>query len=125
MPNARGNREWLRDVCGPGTRPDWDKPTRTWRVARPHFRKVISALVARHGVIAVCVDIVVTRACGSWCRDARGDECDCSCLGENHGSGTWTAGWVPVSDEWVVENQLVRRWFYAGTPPQASPGPKG
>lgn len=114
LPYARGTRGWLRSVCGTGTRPEFDRARKAWTVARPHFRRIVQAVADRYGSVDVYVDHTVRHACGAMCRNAEGDDCQCSCLGDNHGNGRWHEGWQPVGDEWVVRNERVRRRFRVG-----------
>lgn len=51
LPFAQGTRLWLREVCGPGTQPEFDRARNAWTVARPHFRKVVEALARRCRVL--------------------------------------------------------------------------
>lgn len=122
LPYAEGHRFWLRDVCGSGTRPDFDPVRKVWLVARPHFRRVVDALALRYGVVDVYVDHTVRSACGKLCRDATGDDCTCSCLGDNHGSWTWRREWRRVDDHWLIRNEKMRR-HYRVTAEQVSESP--
>jgi hypothetical protein len=111
LPYAEGTRLWLRDVCGPGTRPEFDRTRKVWLVARPHFRRVVDALALRYGVVDVYVDHMVRSACGKLCQDATGDDCTCSCLGDNHGSHTWRREWHQVDEHWLIRNEKTRRHY--------------
>jgi hypothetical protein len=82
-----------------------------WLVARPHFRRVVEALALRYGTVDVYVDHTVRSACGKLCREAEGDDCMCSCLGDNHGASSWRREWHKVSEHWVVRNEKVRRCY--------------
>ena len=108
LPYAEGTRAWLRKVCGPGTRPEFDRERKAWLVARPHFRKVVDALARRCGTVLVITDHTVRHACGSRCWNAEGDECECECLGDNHGGGLHL-GWHQVGADMAIRNERVRR----------------
>lgn len=124
MPFARGTRYWLREVCGPGTRPEWDRGRGAWLVARPHFRKVVEALARRYGSCEVLVDHNVASMCGAWCRDAEGDECDCACMGENHGGQFWHRAWTKISAEWAVQHKVKRSRFHVTAADVRAPSSK-
>lgn len=114
MPYARGTRGWLRSVCGAGTRPEFDRARKAWTVARPHFRRVVDALADRYGSVDVYMDHTARTVCGKLCWEAKGDDCDCACLGDNHGQGRWRKDWRLVDDYWMVRNEKVRRHFRVG-----------
>jgi hypothetical protein len=78
---SKGTRMWLREVCGPGTRPEFDRERKVWTVARPRFRRVVEALALRYGAVDVYVDHTVRSVCGKLCREAEDDDCTCSYLG--------------------------------------------
>lgn len=114
LPYADGNRHWLRQTCGARTQVKFDRDGKHWLVARGHFRTVIEALAARFGEVEVFVDQTVSTKCGPSCQGAVGDECNCQCLGANHG-GQVSAGWVRVSEEFLVQHETVRiRYFVCG-----------
>jgi hypothetical protein len=103
LPYAKGTRFLLREVCGPGTRPEFDRARKAWLVARPHFRKVVEALALRYGTVPVTTDHTVRHACDSKCWDAKGGECECHCLGDNYGGG-FPRGWHSISGDMAIRN---------------------
>jgi len=65
-----------------------------------YFRQVVEAHAAR---ALVLVELTIRarqshKQCDTRCVEAVGEECVCSCGGENHGSGAWPAGAVLVSN---------------------------
>jgi hypothetical protein len=111
VPYSKGTRLWLREVCGPGTRPEFDRERKVWTVARPHFRRIVEALASRYGVVDVYVDHTVRSTCGKLCREAEGDDCTCSCLGDNHGAHSWRREWHQVDEHWLIRNEKMRRRY--------------
>lgn len=111
LPYRHGTRRWLRSVCGAGSRPEFDRVRKVWLVSRPHFGAVVAALVGEYGAVDVYADHTARSACGALCREAVGDECDCSCLGENHGGQVWRKEWIKLSEEWLVINVKVRTHY--------------
>lgn len=103
MPFRKDNRSWLKEVLGDRIRPNFNKKTRKWEVARSHFGPVVEALADRLGSISVWVDFRSTERCDTRCKAARGRECTCSCLGDNHGDGI-TRGWKLVGDSTMVRS---------------------
>lgn len=111
MPFAAENRAWIHQELGDRVRPEWNKATKHWEIARPHLRTVVDALADRFGTVEVTIDSRVVSRCDSQCRDAGGDECDCQCAGENHGGAAYWRSWIEVGDTTLLEVGLVRRVF--------------
>jgi hypothetical protein len=103
MPYAgRSNREWLREELGRRIRPEWNRAEGRWEVARRHLRALIEALVERFGAVDVYLEFSASEQCDVRCRDAKGDDCTCSCLGLNHrGAAYWNA-WRPVGETTLI-----------------------
>lgn len=113
MPFDRRNRSWLHEQLGDYIRPDWNKRTGHWEIARPHMRAVVEALVNKFGTVKVTIDTRAVSKCDTRCRDAEGDDCDCQCLGENHGGADYWQSWFEVGDTTLLASGLVRRVFHA------------
>lgn len=105
IPYFEGTRFWLREVCGAGTRPDFDRDRKDWTVSRNHLRAVVEALVDRFGEVELIVDQGTNLKCGPSCQNAISDECQCQCLGVNHG-GLVAEGWLRVSEEFLVDTAV-------------------
>lgn len=87
--SARANFDWLKDVCGERTRPEYDRTSKLFMVARPHAIVVLNALVDEYGRVRVVQHGDSTKTCVERCWNARPDtaiECECGCAGTNHGS---------------------------------------
>jgi len=96
------NRAWLLETLGPRIRPAWNKPDRRWEIARPHLRVLVTELAERFGEVDVYLEFSVTERRDSRCRDAQGDDCECSCLGENHGGAAYWKHWIPVGETTLI-----------------------
>ena len=109
MPYQGGsNRWWLHQTLGSRIRPTYDKPTGRWLIARPHFTVLIGALLERFGVVDASVEFSTTQKCDTRCREASGDDCECSCQGEHHGGGLWE-GWIQVGETTLIApGRMVR-----------------
>jgi hypothetical protein len=90
MPNDLGRRRlWLLEQLGERVRPVWLAEQRRWEVARYHLHILAAALAERFGAVDVFLEYGANRICDKRCREALGDDCECSCCGEFHGGGTW------------------------------------
>jgi hypothetical protein len=103
MPNDLGRgRDWLLDQLGSRVRPAWFPNLRRWEVARHHLRTLAFALADRYGAVDVFLEYGANRICDKRCREALGDDCECSCCGEFHGGGAWH-GWIEVGDTVLIK----------------------
>lgn len=124
MPYEPYTRHWLRGVCGPGTRPEFERDALgggTWTVARPHFATVVNALAKKYGEVFVMQDFTEKVTCCDACQRATSDVtmCECSCLGTKHGQqgasvtrSDWTNGTV------YAYHDFTRRTWVATEPPE-------
>lgn len=97
---------------------DYDKEGRFFSVARAHTGPLIAYLGERFGEVKVVQHGGLAR-CVSACWDADPDtswECECSCAGDNHGSGR-PIGRVVVhvgaAGDLAVARAEPRIWIYA------------
>ena len=74
----------------------WDRPSKTWLVARKHHRNLVAGLVRAFGVCYVIEHYLETERCFASCVNATGHECVCSCQGRNHQGGNLYAGWTEI-----------------------------
>jgi hypothetical protein len=103
MPYGDGaNRAWLRDTLGARIRPDWNRTDKRWEVSRTHLMVLAHALADRFGAVDVFLEFSTTQKCDRRCREAVGDDCECSCLGAYHAGGLWGAGWVEVGETTLI-----------------------
>ncbi|QKV74554.1 hypothetical protein [Amycolatopsis sp. Hca4] len=115
MPYSAGNRSWIREICGSRTRPVWNKAERRWEIARAHFRFIAEALADRFGACDVYLDIATRTVCTAACRDARGEECDCSCEGRNHRGLDFMLQWIDLGSVLIgVDVKRVHRRVVRG-----------
>ncbi|HEU5108048.1 MAG TPA: hypothetical protein VFT95_05775 [Micromonosporaceae bacterium] len=109
MPYSRGNRSWLRTALDVAIRPEWNAPARRWEVAKAHLFPLVDALAERFGRVDVFLEFSATERCDTRCRNATGDHCECSCLGEYHGGGLFLDGWVQVGETTLVSPGRLMR----------------
>ena len=85
-PYAKGNAYWLR---GPTTnhRVRWDEQHVAWEVPRSRFDNIVRLCLDRYGEVYVIQTFRPLETCAPACWDAKGHDCECSCMGANHGSG--------------------------------------
>ena len=105
---AEGNREWLIAL---GIRPgDFDRETKTWRIARKHLQGLLKAMLVRWGrPVHVYADFNTKERCATSCQKAKGDECTCSCMGRRHAGGRYLEGWRKVGPYVLVRDEIARQ----------------
>jgi hypothetical protein len=114
MPYSGGtNRAWLQAELG--RRIDLRYVGEgQWEITRPHLRTLVEACAARFGELEVVLDFRTRDRCDTRCQEAVGDDCVCSCLGENHGGAAYWKRWIPVGETALIsDGQIVRRRLLA------------
>ena len=101
LPFREDNRSWLRE--GHQRQPEWNKERKYWVVPSTWFDDVIERSVRRFGGLYVIQAFKTLKKCAPACWRAQGFDCDCSCMGANHGSESG-AGWRVISDTFAVRS---------------------
>ncbi|MCB5910375.1 hypothetical protein [Streptomyces pinistramenti] len=110
MPYQGGsNRRWILEELGARVRPEWNKPAGRWEIARPHLCVLTGALAERFGEVDVYLQFAATERCDTRCQEAQGDDCTCSCMGENHGGAAYWRTWLLVGDTTLVDGARRER----------------
>jgi hypothetical protein len=99
-PFASGNRAWLKNQPK-NKEPQWNKPHKCWELPPSRFNELIAMVLTRFGAIYILQPCREKEVCAPACWDAKGFECQCSCLGAHHGRGHG-AGWFVVSETFAV-----------------------
>jgi hypothetical protein len=96
LPYNAHDAEWLRG--GRRTKPTWVREHSYWEVPKAWFNELVGDCLRRlHGVYVVQL-YRETQKCAPACWNAQGFDCECSCLGVNHGSGSPGGHWHIVSE---------------------------
>lgn len=96
IPYSPNNRVWLKN--GPRKRePDWSKEKKYWELPASRFNELVKMTLNRYGKVYIIQPYREQEVCSPSCIDAKGFECQCSCLGANHGSGNHQ-GWYEVTE---------------------------
>ncbi|MER6778513.1 MULTISPECIES: hypothetical protein [unclassified Streptomyces] len=115
MPYAKGNRAWIHSALSDRMRPEWNRAAKRWEIAKPHLRPLVEALAERFGEVDVYLQFSLLEQCHHKCQTANGDDCTCSCMGENHQGAAYWKRWINVGDDVLVSAErrerhlLVRR----------------
>jgi len=107
--SGNGNYELLKDIRGARTRPEYNRQTKLFEVARDNGDQLIKGLVEEFGTVRVVIHGNSRTTCVSDCWDADPSNawnCVCGCAGSNHGSGHPLGREVEVGLS--VENEHTR-----------------
>lgn len=117
LPYATDNRSWLRN--GRRTNPEWieacgDQPG-YWELPKSWFDDFVDRALARYGKVYIIQPFRAQEICSPACQNAKGHECQCSCMGAHHGAGN-DGSWFDVSDTFSTrwgERELACRLLTA------------
>ena len=100
LPDALIQRDWLRK--GRRRLPKWDAKHQCWEVPKAWFDDVVKRAQARFGRAYIIQPFRRQQKCAPACWNAVGAECECSCMGERHGTGNPSGRWHVVSDTFAA-----------------------
>jgi hypothetical protein len=109
LPFADNNRTWLRD--GRQRSPTWIARDKYWEIPISWFNDFVQRALKKYGKLYVIQPYREQEKCAPACMNATGHECQCSCMGANHGAGN-DGSWFEVSETFATrwgEQQLACR----------------
>jgi hypothetical protein len=95
----RSTRFWLQNVGG--NPPTWNESKSYWEVATKRFNALIPLLFSKYPKVYIIQPFRQQEICASRCWNAQGHDCQCSCMGANHGQGKF-GSWLEVSDTFAT-----------------------
>lgn len=99
LPFADANREWLRD--GKRACPTWVSNLKCWELPKKWFNSFVERAIVKFGRVYIIQPFHEQEVCAPACQNAKGHECQCSCMGEHHGVGN-DGSWFEVSDAFAT-----------------------
>src|SRR5258708_35512814 len=101
LPYSTGNRSWLQ---GTSQRvPEWLPAFKAWSIPKSWFERVLRAAIGKYGSVYVVQPYRTSEKCAPACWNAVGADCECSCMGANHGSANPDGRWHVVSETCAVK----------------------
>lgn len=85
-----------------GRQPEWLLQYMGWEVSQDWFSDLVGHILTRFGKLFIIQPYREQEKCASRCMTAQGHECQCSCMGANHGAGGPDAGWFEVSETFAT-----------------------
>jgi len=101
LPASPNNQYWLKDSRR--NLPEWSKQYHCWSAPKAWFEDTVKRTLDRWGKVYVIQPYRTQQKCAPACWNALGVICECSCMGENHGSGDPSGKWHIVSDAFAVQ----------------------
>ena len=110
LPNIKENHFWLQN--SKRSEPVWDRQYKCWETPKAWFNELVKRLLMRFGKLYIVQPYREQEKCAPACMNAVGHECQCSCMGVNHGSHSSSNDWLIVSDAFATrwgEKELAGR----------------
>ena len=95
LPFADDNFSWLRN--GRRIRPVWNTTEAFWQFPKSWFNDFVNRALDRYLQVYIIQPYREQEKCSPACQNAVGHECQCSCMGQFHGSGN-DGSWFEVTD---------------------------
>lgn len=84
---------------------------KSWKLPLSWLNRFVDGTLDRYGRVYVVQPFREMEKCAPACRNAVGHDCQCSCMGANHGAGDGN-GWFDVSDtfsfRWGPQEAAIR-----------------
>ena len=103
LPYSDNNWAWLRN--GRRAKPTWKDSQKYWELPKAWFNDFVNRALRKYGKVYIVQPYREQEICARACMEATGHECQCSCMGANHGSGV-EKGWYEVSDYFAVRSGI-------------------
>lgn len=83
--------------------PVWDWSERFWEFPKQWFNDFVERSIKSFGAVYIIQPYRDHEICARACMEAQGHMCNCSCMGENHGSG-WHGRWFEISEAFAIRS---------------------
>ncbi len=100
LPYRPENRAWIKGEKR--NNPTWNSAKKHWECPQAWFNDLVDRSLAHWGKLYIIQPHREQEKCAPACWNAMGHECQCSCLGANHGSQSSGGGWFVVSDTFAT-----------------------
>ncbi len=110
LPYSEDNRQWVKN--GHRNKPEWNPKYKCWETPKAWFNDLVKRSLERYNKLYIIQPYREQEKCAPACWNAVGHECQCSCMGANHGSHSSENDWFVVSDAFATrwgERELACR----------------
>lgn len=95
LPFSNDNWSWLKEAGS--VAPTWNRSERCWLTPKSWFNRLVERCLERYGSVYIIQPYNEMEKCAPACMNATHFECQCSCMGANHGAGN-DGSWFEVDD---------------------------
>jgi hypothetical protein len=99
IPIGRNDLRWLQN--GRRASPIWLREFECWEIPKAWFNDFVERALAKYRRLYIIQPYREQEKCAPACFNAVGHECQCSCMGLNHGAGD-DGSWFEVSDAFAT-----------------------
>lgn len=99
LPYEVGNRAWLQNYGR--IHPKWIAEMKCWELPQAWYNDLVNGTLTKWRKLYIIQPYREQEKCAPACWNAVGHECQCSCMGANHGSQNG-GGWYIVSDTFAT-----------------------
>jgi hypothetical protein len=113
LPYRSDNKAWLFGLATGRRKPEvkWSPVEKAWKLPVSWLNRFVDSGLERYERLYVVQPFREMEKCAPACRNAVGHDCQCSCMGANHGAGNG-GGWFDVSEEfsfrWGPQSAAIR-----------------
>lgn len=101
LPDSNTHEKWLKNERR--NNPNWNVKKKCWEIPKAWFNDTVNRCLEKWGQLYIIQPHAAHEVCARTCWEAEGHECQCSCLGEHHGSERPSGRWFEVSDTFAVK----------------------
>lgn len=91
---------WIR--ANRQRKPKWDCRYKCWEAPKSWLNDLVRQVLLGYKKFYLIQPYREHEKCAPACFNAKGHDCECSCMGANHGAGGPGAGWFTVSDAFAT-----------------------
>jgi len=102
LPRRHTNYGVLKGDKPQNRNPEYRSEGDFWEIPYSRLNDIVRILVAYYGQVILMQPVKHRQVCARACMEAAGFECECSCLGANHGSNNMDSSWFEVDDTYAV-----------------------
>lgn len=95
LPFSVDNRAWLSR--GRQRRADWNPKFKCWELPRSAFNELARRIIDRYAQVILIQPYNPEQKCCHACQNAKGLDCECACMGKNHGQGCTDDPWYKIT----------------------------
>lgn len=100
LPYAKNNKLWLRN--NRTRKPSWNQEHKCWELPKAWFNDLVDRSLQQWGQIYIIQPYREQEICAPACMNAKGHDCQCSCMGANHGQGD-DGNWFSTSEAFAAK----------------------